>query len=271
MAIHDVSERPLNTVISLKGRVAVVTGGAAGIGRATARRLAEAGATVAVADLDERAAQDAANSLPGDGHQALHIDVRDSASVASVAANVAKRLDGLHIWVNNAGVYPVCPTLEMSDAEWERVIGINLSGSFFGAREAARQMVSRGSSGVIVNTQSTTVHKVPAPGLAHYIASKGGVESMTRALALEFGPHNIRVLSVAPTLTRTEGTLAHKPQLEAAMGNVGDAHELYGSRLPLGRIARPDDIARVVLFCASDLSLMMTGSVLSVDGGDLIC
>jgi len=94
---------------------------------------------------------------------------------------------------------------------------------------------------------------------------------MTRALALEFGPHNIRVLSVAPTLTRTEGTLAQKPQFEAAMGNSGDAHELYGSRLPLGRIARPDDIARVVLFCASDLSLMMTGSVLSVDGGDLVC
>lgn len=271
MAIKDVSDYALNDVVSLRGRVAVITGGAAGIGRAAGRRLAEAGAKVVLADLDEAAASDAAGSLPGSGHLALRVDVRDPVSVAALAVNVGNALGRLDVWVNNAGVYPVCPALEMSDAEWERIIGVNLSGSFFGAREAARQMIALGTPGVIVNTQSTTVHKVPAPGLAHYIAAKGGVEAMTRALALEFGPHNIRVLSVAPTLTRTEGTLAQKPQLEAAMGNSGDAHELYGSRLPLGRIARPDDIARVVLFCSSDLSLMMTGSVLSVDGGDLVC
>lgn len=271
MAIKDVSDDALTDVISLRGRIAVITGGGAGIGRAAGRRLAEAGAKVVIADLDEAAARNAVGSFPGSGHLALRVDVRNSASVAALAANAVEALGGLDIWVNNAGVYPVRPVLEMSDAEWERTIGVNLSGSFFGAREAARQMISLGTHGVIVNVQSTTVHKVPAPGLAHYIAAKGGVEAMTRALALEFGPHNVRVLSVAPTLTRTEGTLAQKPQLEAAMGGGGDAHQLYGSRLPLGRIARPDDIARVVVFCASDLSLMMTGSVLSVDGGDLVC
>lgn len=271
MAIRDVSQESLSKLISLAARVAVVTGGAAGLGRAICTRLAEAGAKVVVADLNQAAAQATAEQLPGGGHQALYLDVQDSLSVAAVAQASKDKLGGLDIWVNNAGIYPVCPTLQMTDADWEKVIRVNLTGGFFGAREAARVMTALGTSGVIVNTQSTTVHKVPAPGLAHYIAAKGGIEAMTRALAFEFGPSNIRVLSIAPTLTRTEGTLAQKPQFEAAMGNIGDAHLLYGSSLPLGRIAVPDDIARVVLFCASDLSLMMTGSVLSVDGGDLIC
>ncbi|KFL29578.1 hypothetical protein JP75_20285, partial [Devosia riboflavina] len=190
------------------------------------------------------------------------------AAVAAIAAEAVAKFGRLDIWINLAGIYPVTPTLEVSDAEWRRITDINLNGTFFGAREAARQMAAGGRSGVIINTVSTVVHKVSAPGLASYIAAKGGVESLTRALAYEFGGNNIRVLALAPTLTKTEGTMAQKPALTVAMGNKGDPHEIYGSRLPLGRVLDGDDVARVALFMVSDLALMMTGSVVYVDGGD---
>lgn len=270
MAIADVSDRSLDKLISLEGRAAVVTGAGAGIGRAVATRLAEAGARVMAADVDMQAAQETIAGLPGSGHVAQEVDVTNSAAVSAAADAAVEAFGGIEVWANVAGVYPVVPTLQMSDEDWHKIIGINLHGTFYGAREAARRMTEAGKPGVIVNTVSTTVHKVPAPGLAAYIAAKGGVESMTRAMALEFGPSDIRVLAVGPTLTRTEGTLAQKPMLEEAMGNIGDAHELYGGRLPLGRIAVADDIARVVLFAVSDMGQMLTGSALYVDGGDLI-
>lgn len=271
MSIKDVSNLSLVDLCSLKGRVAVVTGGAVGLGRAICTRFAEAGASVVVADRNIDVANQTVAMLAGTGHKAMEMDVTDSASVERVAEYVAREYGKLNIWVNNAGIYPVHPTLSMTDDEWAKVISVNLTGGFYGARAAARVMTTNKCDGVIINTQSVVVHKVPAPGLAHYIAAKGGIEAMTRALAFEFGPSNIRVLSIAPTLARTEGTLDQKPHIEAAMGTAGDFHLLYGSQLPLGRIAVPDDIARVALFCASDLSMMLTGSVLSVDGGDLIC
>ncbi|WP_180897913.1 SDR family NAD(P)-dependent oxidoreductase [Martelella soudanensis] len=270
MAIADVSGKSLEALVSLAGRNYVVTGAGAGIGRAVASRLAEAGGRVMVADLNVEAAEATVAGLAGSGHLAQRIDVTDPASVAAAADAAVEKLGGIDGWANIAGVYPVIPTLDMSDGDWNRIIGINLNGTFYGAREAARRMTAAGRPGVIVNTVSTTVHKVPAPGLAAYIAAKGGVEALTRALALEFGPSDIRVLAVGPTLTRTEGTLAQKPFLEQAMGNIGDAHELYGGRLPLGRIAVADDIARVVLFAVSDLGQMMTGGALYIDGGDLV-
>ena len=223
-----------------------------------------------VADIDAEAAGQTVADLPGDGHLAQAIDVTDAASVSAAADTAVQSLGGIDIWANVAGIYPVTPTLDLTDDEWQRILNINLNGTFYGAREAARRMVAAGGPGVIINTVSTTVHKVPAPGLAHYISAKGGVEAMTRALALEFGGNDIRAIAIGPTLTRTEGTLAQKPHLEAAMGNIGDAHELYGGRLPLGRIATADDIARVLLFAASDLSLMVTGCAIYVDGGDLV-
>lgn len=270
MAIADVSDKSLDKLISLEGRNAVVTGAGAGIGRAVALRLAEAGARVMAADINHDAAGETIAALPGSGHVAQQLDVTDSASVSATASRAAEEFGSIDAWANVAGVYPVVPTLDMSDEDWHKIIGINLHGTFYGAREAARKMTETGKPGVIVNTVSTTVHKVPAPGLAAYIAAKGGVEAMTRAMALEFGPSNIRILAVGPTLTRTEGTLAQKPMLEEAMGNIGDAHEMYGGRLPLGRIAVADDIARVVHFAISDMGQMLTGGALYIDGGDLV-
>jgi len=240
--------------------LAVVTGGASGIGRACCIRLAEAGASVVVADLDEAGAREAADAIGG-GAVAVAVDVRDEGSVRGLAEQ-----SGPEIWVNAAGVYPTAPLLELTDEDWALVLDTNLRGTFLGAREAARTMVARGEGGVIVNISSTAAFRADAPGAAHYVASKFGVRGLTRALAVELGPRGIRVLEVAPTVTLTPGL---EQQREALQG-FGFALEELGPELPLGRVAVPDDIARVVVFCASDLSSLMTGSTLLVDAGELV-
>jgi NAD(P)-dependent dehydrogenase (short-subunit alcohol dehydrogenase family) len=156
--------------------------------------------------------------------------------------------------------------LELSEEDWDDVLDVNLRGTFLGAREAARVMVAGGRGGVIVNITSTGAHRVESAGAAHYVASKFGVRGLTQALAVELGPHGIRVLAVAPTVTLTPGLEQERSGLQAS----GFALEELGPSLPLGRVAVPDDIARVVLFCASDLSLLMTGSTLLVDAGELV-
>jgi NAD(P)-dependent dehydrogenase (short-subunit alcohol dehydrogenase family) len=263
--VRDASSSPLDELLKLSGRVAVVTGGARGIGRACCARLAEAGATVVVADVDEQAAREAAQAL-GPPTVAAVVDMRDATSVGSAVERTVREAGRLDIWVNAAGVYPTSPLLDLSDDEWDFVLDTNLRGTFLGAREAARAMVAGNAGGVIVNVSSTAAYRAAAPGAAHYVASKFGVRGLTQALAVELGPHGIRVLAVAPTVTSTPGLEAQREALRLA----GFALEELGPTLPLGRVAVPDDIARVVLFCASDLSLLMTGSTLLVDAGELV-
>jgi NAD(P)-dependent dehydrogenase (short-subunit alcohol dehydrogenase family) len=276
MAAPNLDSLPIGKLISLESRVAVVTGGAKGIGLGVARRLAEAGADILVADVDDALGPQAVADLAARGGRAVYyrVDVRNPAEVEAAADAAVSELGGLDIWANIAGVYPVraeefqvTPGLE--DDEWARMIGINLTGTFHGARAAARRMIEGGKGGVIINIQSTTTQKVPAPGFSHYVASKGGIEALTKSLAVELGPHGIRVLSISPTMVATPGMLEQKPVLTEAFGNVGDPHVLYGSRLPLGRIATEDEIGRVALFLASDLAAVMTGSVVAADAGDL--
>ena len=276
MATPNLDYLPITDLISLRGRVAVVTGGAKGIGLGIARRLAEAGAAVLVADVDEALGPKTADALADYGVKTLFrkVDVRDAAQVEAAADAAVAELGGLDIWANIAGVYPVEAdefqvTPHLAEAEWDRMIGINLTGTFHGARAAAKRMIEAGKGGVIINVQSTTTQKVPAPGFSHYVASKGGIEALTKSLAVELGQHGIRVLSISPTMVATPGMMAQKPVLTEAFGNVGDPHMLYGSRLPLGRIATEDEIGRVALFLASDLSAIMTGSVVAADAGDL--
>lgn len=255
---------PLHDLISFAGRVAVVTGGASGIGRACCERLAEAGAVVVAADVNARGAADAAATI-GSGASGEHVDVCDAGSVRLLVERVVARLGRLDVWVNSAGIYPATPLLELGDDEWDAVLDVNLRGSFVGAREAARAMVAGGWGGVVVNVASTAAYRVDGPGVTHYVASKFGVRGLTGSLAVELGPHGIRVLGVAPTVTRTPGLEAQRDRLQQA----GFALDELGPTLPLGRIAEADDVARVVLFCASDLASMMTGSTLLVDGGAL--
>jgi NAD(P)-dependent dehydrogenase (short-subunit alcohol dehydrogenase family) len=270
MAAPDVSSRPLAELISLAGRHALVTGGGKGIGAACARRLAEAGAAVMVADIDKAAAEEVAGEIGAAGAGGgraigVELDVTDSAAVEAVVARTVAELGGLDILVNNAGIFPIFPVLAMPDEEWDRVLRTNLYGAFYCAREAGRQMA--GKSGVIVNIASIQAFRAGAPGLAPYTSSKGALVAFTKALAVELGPMGVRVLAVAPTVVDTPGLQANMPIFEAA--GVADIIETVSATLPLGRTAVPDDVARVVLFCASDLAALMTGDTLLVDAGHL--
>ena len=269
MAVADVSSKLIPELTSLAGRCAVITGGAQGLGKAAARRLAEAGAALVIADLKCDIAKAAAEELAREfGIKAIAslTDVTDGSAVATLAELAVRELGGIDIWVNNAGVFPNQRLLETSDADWDRVMAINLRGVFLGAREAARRMIDAGRGGVIVNIVSTAGFKGIAPGIGAYVASKHGVRGLTRQLAIELAPHDIRVLGVAPTHCDTEGTL----EAVAAMSNANVNTEISALvTSKLGRVGVPDDIARVVLFAASDMAMFMTGSTLLADAGEV--
>lgn len=269
MAIADVSGQPIAELISLKGRVAVVTGGAQGLGRAMVSRLAEAGAAVLILDRNGDQADTAAHEVAdttGARVIAASVDVTDEAAMAAAADRAVSELGGLDIWVNNAGLYPNVPLLEFDIDDWDAVMAVNLRGVFIGGREAARRMIAAGRPGVIVNVVSTAGFKGVAPGVTSYVTSKHGVRGMVKQMALELAPHDIRVLGVAPTFCTTEGNSAALAQLPERVREEISA--TLTSRL--GRVGVPDDIARAVLFAASDLSLFMTGSTLLVDAGETI-
>lgn len=269
MAIMDVSGRSISELVSLEGRAAVITGGARGIGLAIAKRFAEAGADVLIGDLDKGGADDAAESLAVFGHKAIggELDAHDEMSVTQLADRAVLELGTIDVWVNNAGIYPSVPVLEMTEAQWDKVLDLNLKGTFLGARESAKRMIAAGHGGVIINLSSTAGFRAAGPGIAHYVASKFGVRGLTKALAVELGPHGIRVLALAPTVVETPGMEEGREAFRAA--GLGDMIEQIGAREPLGRTGVPDDVARVALFCASDLSALMTGSTVPVDAGDL--
>ncbi len=265
MGIADVSGRSLTELSSLAGRVAVVTGGAKGIGAATVARLAEAGATVIVADLDVAGAEVTAKevaSATGSTVVAMRIDVADTESIVAVCEAAVADFGGLHIWVNNAGIYPTTgPAIDVTDAFIDRMLTVNVRGSFAGAREAARRM---GEGGVIVNLSSTAGFKA-APGISAYIASKHAIVGLTKALAVEFGPLGIRVLGVAPTVIDTPGVQEQLAPLKEAGIDISASFSANALR----RGGVPDDVARVIYFCCTDLSMLMTGSVLAADAGAL--
>jgi len=267
VSVPDVSSKSLAELVSLSGRRAVVTGAGQGLGRAVAERLTEAGADLVVADIRDELATAAAAELGARSRGrtlAAHLDVTDPDSVSTVADLAVRELGGIDIWVNNAGIFPSVPALEMSDQAFDEVFAVNTRGVFLGSREAARRMSEAGHGGVIVNVVSTAGFRGTAPGLAAYVGSKHAARGLTRQLALEFAPLGIRVLGVAPTFVPTEGNLA-------AAAEAGVDSETIMSVMrpgPLGRLGVPDDIARVVLFCASDLSAFMTGSTLLADAGE---
>lgn len=268
MSIADVSSHSLEQLVSLKGKNAVVTGGAKGLGRAIACRFAEAGASVLIGDIDVDAATAAAKQIGSTFSSrvlATRLDVSGTESIVAAADMAVRELGGIDIWVNNAGIYPLTPVLRMPDEEWDRVIAVNLRGTFIGCREAARRMSDAKRGGVIINLASIAGFKAGGPGITHYTASKHAVRGVTRQMALELASLNIRVLAIAPTTIMTEG-VAYATGKVAAAGF--DLEQTMKSML--GRTGVPDDVARVALFCASDLSLFMTGSTLPVDAGELV-
>jgi len=202
-----VSNSIVQKLLDLTDKVAIVTGAAAGIGRATALLLAHAGANVAVADLDLEGAKKVAAEVKALGRRALAIeaDVARAADVKTMVETTVQKLGGVDILVNNAGIYPVKPALELEEAEWDQVQDINVKGTFLCSQAAAREMVKQGRGGKIVNLASIDGVYPLLVGFAHYDASKAAVIAFTKSLAKELAPHKINVNAVAPGIVDTPG------------------------------------------------------------------
>jgi NAD(P)-dependent dehydrogenase (short-subunit alcohol dehydrogenase family) len=253
------------------GRVAVITGGGRGIGAAIARRLAEAGVDLVIGDLNEGSAGEVAEDMRRRFQVkaiAARLDVVDSRSVASLAALAEETFGRLDIWINNAGVFPPTVLIETTDEQWDQVHDINLRGTFFGCREAGKRMV-RAGNGVIINITSVSAYRGRA-SVGHYAAAKHGVAGLTKSLAVELGPHGVRVVAVSPCMTETPG-LDEQRKVSQQGDAKGDSFQQMQARIrgsiPLNRFGHPDDVARAVLFCASDLAAFVTASTVFADGG----
>ncbi len=238
----------------LEGQRAVVTGGAAGIGRATALRMTEEGARVAVVDLNGEAAAECARQIGGTAHVA---DVSDPDGLREAFDAAAAAMGGIDILYNNAGIGSMAPLHEWDPEEWDRLVAVNLTGVFLGFRAAVPHLLASGG-GSIVSTASISGTR-PAAGEAPYSAAKAGVAAITASAALEYAP-DIRVNAVSPGMIETALTA---PLLQL----VPDARERYRRTTPVGRIGQPEDIADVVVFLCSNLARFITGQNVVVDGG----
>ena len=250
----------------IAGKRAIVTGGATGIGFAIAAALSQAGARVAIGDLNEQGARDAAGRL-GNGALGFAIDVRKRASVEQAFAAILDSLGGYEILCANAGVSTMNLVVDLTDQEWDFNFDVNARGVFLTNQIAARYFLKQGVKGVIVNTASLAA-KWGAPWLAHYSASKFAVMGFTQGLARELAPHGIRVNCVCPGFVKT-GMQSREVQWEAKLRSMTPQAVIdeYVAQTPLGRLEEPEDVAKAVLFLASDLSGFITGEALNVTGG----
>jgi 2-deoxy-D-gluconate 3-dehydrogenase len=261
---------PINEVISLRNKGAVVTGAARGLGLAIAYRLAEAGATVVISDVDGDGAKKAAQALEKMGYKAIsaQCDVSREENVKKMAELARSQMGGIDIMVNNAGIFPQISLLEMPAEDFDRVISVNLKGTFLCSREASRLMIEQRRGGSIINLASIDAVHPSQKGLTAYDASKGAVLTLTKSLALELGQYDIRVNAIAPGGILTDSlaslvTSSPSPQGKAQL-------KKFMARMALGRMGRPDDVARVALFLASEMAGYITGTLITVDGGYLI-
>ncbi len=258
-------------LFDLTGKGAIVTGGAMGIGKAICLRLAEAGASVMIADLDLDIASQTVDEIKFNGGkaQAIQADASSSADAKKAVQATISSFGSLDILVNNAGIYPLLPVMRVEEGLFDKVISINLKGSFVYAQTAAAQMIEAGKGGKIINLASVDGFH-PNGNATPYNASKGGVVMLTKALAVELAQHNILVNAVAPGSIITPGTGNVAKEAVAQGLSLEDLGKSFRGRLPLGRTGEPDDIAKVVLFLASGASNYMTGDILLVDGGYLL-
>ena len=246
---------------ALDGKVAIVTGAAQGIGAAYARRLAELGASVVVADIDGDGAEQTAKQLVADGHKAVaeQIDISDAANAEAMVNRVVEQLGSIDVLVNNAAIYK---GLQMDVAEdidldyWRRMVDVNISGTYYMCRAVIPHM-RRQESGKIVN-QSSIAHYIAAPMALHYCTTKGAVVAMTKALASELGEDNIHVNCIAPGIIGTEATMQSVPSM---------MQDMLIMQAPLKRMGTPEDLLGALEFLCTPASAYVTGQTLVVDGG----
>jgi NAD(P)-dependent dehydrogenase (short-subunit alcohol dehydrogenase family) len=241
-----------------KGKVAVITGAAAGIGQAYAQRLAEDGVWIAIADIADGAETAALVRAAGSEAFALRCDVSSPDEVQHLAGEVERHFGGCDILVNNAGIYPMQPFETISFGDWRHIFAVNLDSMFLMAKAFVPGMKQRGW-GRIVNIASNTF-ATPVTGVVHYVASKGGVIGFTRALASELGAHGITVNAIAPGLTRSPGTLVTNPRPEERFALVANAQAIKRSEMP-------EDLVGTLSFLTSDDAAFITGQTYYVDGG----
>ncbi len=256
-------QKTLSELLSLSGKTAIVTGGAMGIGRGIADRLHEAGANIVIADHNGDAGGKTAHELnlrrEGSAVSTV-VDVSREDEVVAVVALTTQRFGSIDILVNNAGIFPFVPLASMKESDFMRVIDVNLRGVFLMTKHISEVMKQRGKGGVIVNVTSIDAIHPSMIGLAHYDASKHGVWGFTKNVALELAPHGIRVNALAPGGIVTPGTgLTDQTTMEK-----------FAASIPLKRLGDPDEMGRIALFLASELSSYMTGSQVVADGGALL-
>ena len=263
MATETLQSTSLHELIDLRGKSAIVTGGAVGIGLGIAERLHEAGADVLIADIDLHGAQEAAERLlceRAGSVIASHTDVAVEGAVERMVAEAVNCFGSLDILVNNAGIYPMVPLAELDVGTFQRILEVNLTGLFLCTKHAAARMIAQGRGGRVVNVTSIDALHPSMVGLATYDASKHGAWGFTKNTALELAKHGIWVNAIAPGGIATPGT----GEMDTATMREFEA------MIPAGRMGVPDDIARAALFLSSDLASYMTGSQIVVDGGRLL-
>ncbi len=245
--------------LNLDGKVAIVTGGAMGIGFAMAEGLASVGATVIIADIDKGAADKAADQINGGGYKAAtcELDITDSLRFNEVVKSVVAEYGNIDILVNNAGINRRNLCINMPEEDWKRIIDVNLTGAWIGSKAVAPYMMEQ-KSGRIINVCSI-MGFVSLPELTAYSSSKGGIMQLTKALALELVDYNIQVNAVAPAYILTE--------LTAKLQQNKEMYDDLISRTPMKRFGTTKEIAGPVVFLASELASFMTGVTIPVDGG----
>jgi NAD(P)-dependent dehydrogenase (short-subunit alcohol dehydrogenase family) len=244
----------------MRERVALVTGGAGGLGRAFAEGLAACGAIVAIADIDGGGASEVAAAINQRGQQAvaLHMDVTDAKSVREVVDRLGKEYGRIDVLVNSHGITKRMPAEDFPEAEWDRILAVNLTGTFLCCQSVGRAMLRR-KKGSIINLASIG-GLVALPMSVAYCASKGGVVQLTRTLGVEWAPQGVRVNAIAPCSVNT-------PLVQRVLDTEPEYRQRVLDKIPLGRIAGPAEMVGAVLFLASDASAMVTATILSVDGG----
>lgn len=264
----------IQKLFDLSGKVALVTGGAMGIGKGIALRLAQAGAAIMLVDVvSEAEAQATLDELRQYGQPVafLQADLRNTPKIPELVAKTLAQLGDIHILVNNAGIFNYCPVTELTEELWDRTLDLNLKAVAFLSKAVVKTMIEKGHGGRIINISSIDSLK-PTGNLAQYDSSKGGVRMLTRAFAKEMGKHGILVNDMAPGGVMTPGAQKISGQnltaeQQAAMKAQTDQ---FLQMLPLGRMAEPLEIGNAALFLASEASGYMTGSTVVVDGGLLI-